>query len=105
MITALLASLKAKVYALIAILTIAFLAYVKWLKVSNEAKDQKIEHMKKEIEIAKSVSKDKEKAAEFRGSQKEIDKQMQNVAQDTETEDDKRRFNEVTTPGTTNITA
>jgi len=39
-------TLKAKIYAELSIATIAFLAYVKWLRASNEQRKKKIDVLK-----------------------------------------------------------
>ncbi len=66
-------TIKAKLYAVGALLTIAVYALIKWLYASNESKKAKIEELKNQAKISKKISKMETDIAEYYGYQESID--------------------------------
>ena len=87
-------ALKAKLYAVGALITIAFFAYVKWLHASNQDKKEKINDLKREAVVAKKVSEMEEDVAEYRGFQEAINIHSEELAMKTAIEAQKRKIDE-----------
>lgn len=67
-----------KTYAnlIIGAIVLGFLAYLKYLKASNDEQKENIERLKKEIEVRNAVSKNEVKKQVFEAKQKERAKEL-----------------------------
>ena len=77
-------TLKAKIYAAISIITIAFLAYVKWLRASNEQRKRKIDVLKKEVKQIEQKSKADLLLGEYYATQDVEDMRVKNAINEFE---------------------
>ena len=69
-------TIKAYINLIIGAIVLGFLAYLKYLKSSNDEQKENIERLKKEIEVRGAVAKDEVKKQVFEAKQKERVKKL-----------------------------
>ncbi len=72
-------SIKAYFMLFIGAVVLGFLAYMKYLKSTNEEQKENIDRLNKEIAVRKEISKDEVKKAIFDVKQKERSKELKKV--------------------------